>query len=134
MPLFSDHANNTFRVFLAELRGLGLDHHADDRLGSALADHDPPGVPEGCGDLRDGALHVGVVPGRGLALYPDALHDLRVEHHWGGKLAHRLSFGKHDLHQLQAGEDPVAGGLVFEKDGAPALLAAEAASTIPAFS
>ncbi len=77
MPLFPDHFYDPSGVFITELRGLGLDHHADDRLGPALADHDPPGVPEGGGDLRDGADFIEsgmspefIIPSSGKQFFP----------------------------------------------------------------
>ena len=125
MSLGLDDLDHAVDVLFADLFRAGLDHHADDRLGAALAHEDAAGVAELLGDLCDRGLHVGVVLRLGLGLDAHVLEHLRVEHDGRGQLAHGLFLIEHDLHELQARQDAVARGRVLGEDHVAGLLAAD---------
>ena len=130
MPLLLDLPDDLVHVLLADLVAGGLDHHADDRLGAALAHQDAAVVAQRLGHLLHGGLHVRVVLRVRLALHAHVLQNLRVELHRGRQLAHRLLLRQHDLHHLQARQNAVAGGLVLREDDVAALLAADAVAVL----
>src|SRR5690242_323289 len=110
------------------LRGR-LDHHADELLGAGRPEQYPPGaaqlrlhrlrdVEDRRRDGRGGAVaHRYVDQNLGQPVY-----DRR-------ELGQRLAGRRHPRHQVQRGEDPVAGRRVRGQDHVPALLPAEGQAT-----
>ena len=128
VTLGADDLDHGIHVLLADVLALGFHHDPDDRLGAGFPHQNAPGVAQLGGDLRDGLLHVGVSLRRGLVGHPDVFQHLRIEGEAFAELAQGLLLRHHRLHDLQAGEDAVAGGGVLGEDDVAALLAAQTAA------
>ena len=71
------HVDDGVHVFLAQLVGRGLDHHAEDRLGAALPQQDTALVAQLFSHFPHGILHGEVVQGAVLVLNADVFQHLR---------------------------------------------------------
>ena len=126
----ADHSHDLVHALAAGVVLRGFHHDAEQRLCAGFAHQNAARVAQLVGHGLHRLLHVRVLPGRQLILHPDVLQHLGID----GQPLRQLAQGQlplqHHLHQLQAGEDAVAGGGVLGKDDMARLLAAQGAAVL----
>ena len=128
----SDRSDDLHQPLGDQLRdafGLGLDHHADERLGAGGAHEDAALAAQELLLVRDGGLeriarHDGLLHAAVVA-DDDVQQHLRVLRAVGGEHGRALAGEREDLQELERGELTVAGGGVVGEDHVARLLAAE---------
>ena len=64
-----DNVNDRVNILVTDILVLCLDHNADERLCTALANEYPAGVAESFGSSLNGSLNLRISLSRGLILY-----------------------------------------------------------------
>ena len=106
---------------------LSLHHHADQGLCAGFPHQNAAGIAQGVGNGLHSCLDIGVILRRLLVRHADIYQHLGIDLEIGHQLAQLGLLGHHDFHDLEAGEDAVAGGGVLGEDDVAGLLAANAA-------
>src|SRR5512132_4695600 len=120
-----DALGDRIRVPAGALLALGLDHHADDRLGARGPDEHPPGAIQGLLVRADG------VPNLAGVVEPLLVRDLDVhEHLWeathrGRELADGDTPAARERQEAHRRDQPVPRRGLIAEDHVPRLLAAE---------